>query len=490
VTRWPRHLLRLWWVAALIVIAATVAVATSSSPRPVPLGPLAATRGQLRFVPIDGGPHYFADKSSKSAWMDQHILLGAWEEQPQSLADVRRDAAMGENIYWNLSGGSVDYNIIREGGMHISAPSEDSNTGSETVSWNGDDEPDMNLGPGNGRLRVVASAPNRCVGGPCGYTDVRWFYANDLTNVSGKATLSYTPDGRVVHTGYGKGVLFWEPARQAARFLQYSDILSADSYWLTDNDLQTAAQGGCGLEPTNPSICRGGGGTGLDYTQSHLPANYAFNVTRLDSLQALNGRSKPVVVDVETGCPFTGGDDAGACATPAQTIAAAWHALIAGARGIIWFQHNFSGPCVDFRTFLDGSNRASGMYDCQQTPGVTLHDLVEDISGFDHEVEALNDVLLSPTAENYVHTRADVSVMAKAYAGSCYVFASSGEPATPPVPDQTSVLAVAGGYTGPVRVLDEHRTLHARGGRFTDRFSNANSVHIYEIPDSSLCGTP
>jgi hypothetical protein len=482
--------LRLWWLAALIAIAAIVAFG-SSSPRSVPLGPLAVARDQLRFVPVDGGPHYFASQSPKSAWMDGHILLGAWEEQPQSLADVRSDAAMGDNIYWNLSGGSVDYNIVREGGMHISAPSEDANTGSETVSWNGDDEPDMNLGPGYGSVRVTGAWPNlsaSCVDRACGYTDVAWYRSDDAANVSGDATLPYKPDGRVVHNGYGKGVLFWESSEQAARFLQSSGILSADSYWLTDNDLQTATQGGCGLERQNPSVCRGGGGTGLDYTQSHLPANYAFNVTRLKSLQALNGRSKPIVVDVETGCPFAGRDDAGVCATPAQTIAAAWHALIAGARGIIWFQHNFSGPCVDFRTFLDGWNPESGKYNCQQTPGVTLHDLVEDMSRFNHEVDALNDVLLAPTAENYVQTRADVSVMAKDYGGSCYVFAGSGEPAMPPVPGQAAVFTVAGGYTGPVRVFDERRTLRARDGRFMDRFADANTIHIYEIPDSALCG--
>jgi hypothetical protein len=490
---WPRYLFRLWWLAALIASAALVVIiADSSSPRPRQLGPLAAARAQLRFKPIDGGPHYFADRSPKSAWMDTRILLGAWLEQPESLTDVRRDSAMGDNIYWNLSGGSVEYNVIREGGMHVSAPSADANTGSETVSWNGDDEPDMNLGPGDGPVRITGAWPNlseTCAGAGCGYTDADWYYSDNASNVSGDTSLPYKPDGRVVHTGYGKGVLFWESAQQSAQFLRYSAVLSADSYWLTDNDLQTASQGGCGLKPRDPTACRGGGGTGLDYTQAHLPANYAFNVTRLESLEAHDGGSKPILVDVETGCPFAGGDNAGSCATPPQTIAAAWHALIAGARGIIWFQHNFSGPCIDFRTFLDGSNPASGKYNCQQTPGVTLHDLVEDIGRFNHEVASLNGVLLSPTATNYVHTGADVSVLGKAYRGSCYVLAAAGTPAMPPDPDQTAEFTVAGHYSGLVQVVDEHRGLRAQRGRFEDRFANANTVHIYKVPDSSLCST-
>jgi hypothetical protein len=173
--------------------------------------------------------------------------------------------------------------------------------------------------------------------------------------------------------------------------------------------------------------------------------------------------------------------------TPPQAIAAAWHSLIAGARGIIWFQHNFSGPCQDYRTFTDGSSPSSSMYNCQQTPGVTLHDLVTAISGFDHEVLSLNDVLLSPTAVGYVSTTGDVSTMAKAYGGSCYVFAGSGQPINPPPANQSVTFNLADGYTGPVTVHNESRTLTASGGNFHDTFADANSVHIYRIADASTC---
>jgi hypothetical protein len=485
---------RVWfrvWLAGLLVVAVIVTIASASpSPRVRPPGPVAATREGIRLVPLDGGAHYFANLSPRSAWMDKHILLGAWLEQPQSLRDVQRDAAMGDNIYWNLPGGSVNYDVIREGGMHVSAPSEDAQTGSETVSWEGDDEADMNLGPGWHSWDNKATSSCMPSGSQCGYTDADFYFSDNTKNVTGNTSLPYPIDGRAVIQGYGKGVLFWDPARQAAHFLSYSDILEADSYWLTDDDLQTASQGGCGLMPDNPTVCRGGGGTGLDYTQSHLPANYAYNVTRLRALQALNGHSKPIVAAVETGCPFASGESAGNCATPSETRAAAWHALIAGARGIVWFQHNFSGPCVDFRTLLDGSNNASGEYNCQQTPGVTLHDVVRGISGFNHEVAALNKVLLSPTMLNYVSTGADVSLMAKAYEGVCYVFAGSGSPATPPSPGQLASFKLAGAYTGPIRVYDEGRTVYARRGRFEDRFANANSVHIYEIHDPPLCAAP
>ena len=167
---------------------------------------------------------------------------------------------------------------------------------------------------------------------------------------------------------------------------------------------------------------------------------------------------------------------------PCRVDGRGWHAIIAGARGIIWFQHNFSGPCVDFNTFYDGSNPASPMYYCQQTPGVTLHDVVTNVSAFNHEVASLNSVLLAPFAENYVSTgNADVSAMAKYSHGDFYVFAASGKPATPPPDNQSVTFTVAGRYSGPVTVIGEHRTLQAVNGVFTDVFANEDSVHIYKI---------
>jgi hypothetical protein len=440
---------------------------------------------------IDGGPHYYAHISPGSAWMDQHILLGAWLEQPLTAKEVRYDFAMGNNIYWNLAsnpldtkdcGGSqpcrVNFNVIRAAHMHASAPDVTRRSGAETVAYEGTDEPDMNFGPGssgwdrNGVYNQSACIPS---GSQCGYTVAKFFYTGLPTS---DGSPGYPIGKKPITQGFGKGVLFWETNTQAAKFLTYSDTLSADSYWMTDRDLDVASQGGCALLPNSPTACGDDRGSGLTTAQRALPANYAYNVTRLERLQALNGPSKPITVDVETGCPGSDGN----CITPAASRAAAWHAIIAGARGIIWFQHNFSGPCTDFNTFYDGSNRSSRKYNCQQTPGVTLHDVVKSVSRFNHEVVRLNSVLLSPFAKNYVRTgRADVSVMAKYSDGVFYVFAASGEPARPPANGQIVTFRLAGGYTGPVTVIGERRTLHAVNGVFTDTFANADSVHIYKI---------
>jgi hypothetical protein len=441
---------------------------------------------------IDGGPHYYAHIAPGSAWMDRHIMVGAWLEQPLSATEVGYDAAMGNNIYWNLAGNPLDtkdcggvqpcrvnFNVIRAAGMHASAPDVTSKSGSETVAYEGSDEPDLNFGPGsNGWNHRGIDNQTSCIpyGSKCGYTVANFFYRGRPASYGSPG---YPIDRKPITQGSGKSVLFWETDAQAAKFLTYSDTLSADSYWMTDPDLDLPSQGGCALLPGSVTACgKNGNGAGLTTAQRALPANYAFDVTRLEQIQAVNGPSKPITVDVETGCP--GSNDI--CATPTASRAAAWHAIIAGARGIIWFQHNFGGPCVDFSTFYDGSNPSSPKYDCQQTPDVTLHDVVTNVSAFNHEVASLNSVLLSPSAENYVSTGgADLSAMAKYSDGAFYVFAASGKPATPPADNQSVTFTVAGGHTGAVTVVGENRTLQAVKGVFTDTFADEDSVHIYKI---------
>ena len=110
--------------------------------------------------------------------------------------------------------------------------------------------------------------------------------------------------------------------------MKYSDTLSADSYWMSDPSLAVASQGACALLPRNSAQCDNDLGNGLSVAQRALTANYAYNVTRLEALEAIVGVSKPILVDVETGCPFT--------STPAQCILADRISLCGMARSHRW----------------------------------------------------------------------------------------------------------------------------------------------------------
>ena len=462
-------------VAACLLSAAVTAGCTGTS-----TGTGLAPGVTLR--EIDGGSGYFTHINRNSTWMDEHILLGSWLEQPLNATEVAYDRATGANIYWNLAGFGktcngapcvASYQTIRNGGMHVSAPGVAADSGSESTAFEGTDEADLNFGPG---WAGWDKADNSCVpaGGKCGYTVARWFYIGRPASLGSPG---YPTGDTVIQQGYGKGVLFWETAKQAAEFLKFTNILSADTYWMTDSSLGVASQGGCALFPNNPVSCGNGGSPGLTKAQRQLPANYAYNVTELEKLQAANGTSKPVVVDVETGCPFTADN----CTTPGAMTAAAWHALIAGARGIIWFQHNFGGPCIDFRTIMDGSNPASGKYNCEQTPHVTLHDAVAALTSFNAEVNSMTAILLAPFADGYVSSGGDVSYMAKYSGGSYYIFAASGKPGMPPPAGQKVYFSVPGAAGCRAAVLNENRGIPIANGKFSDVFSNANAVHIYEV---------
>ena len=51
----------------------------------------------------------------------------------------------------------------------------------------------------------------------------------------------------------------------------------------------------------------------------------------------------PVWDFVETGHPFDNNMDGNRSIAPAEIRAAVWHSIIAGARGILYFQHSFGG---------------------------------------------------------------------------------------------------------------------------------------------------
>jgi hypothetical protein len=268
--------------------------------------------------------------------------------------------------------------------------------------------------------------------------------------------------------------------RTVFRLKTQADINAADNYWFTNTNDYGSFWGACQVFWSNPSAapCANGSGPGLTAAQATLAANYEANITILRQIQQINNLgSKPIYGYVETGCPYTNG----LCITPPEFTAAAWHELIAGARGIVWFQHNFSGPCVDFDTFYDGSNSGSSNYSCEITSGETLANLVQAVTSVNAAINSLSSVLLSPTALGYVSATGTINVMAKYSNGGFYIFAGSGQPGTPPSLNQSVKFTLAGLPSGVVTVINENRSINLVNGQFTDTFANANTIHIYQV---------
>ena len=76
-------------------------------------------------------------------------------------------------------------------------------------------------------------------------------------------------------------------------------------------------------------------------------------------LDALDGKRQPIWGFVEEGWPFTQTAAEGARAiTPPEMRAAVWQSIIAGARGIVYFNHSFGGPCLTHHINRDPCYRA------------------------------------------------------------------------------------------------------------------------------------
>jgi hypothetical protein len=140
---------------------------------------------------------------------------------------------------------------------------------------------------------------------------------------------------------------------------------------------------------------------------------------------------------------------------------AVWHSIIAGARGIVFFNHSFGGPCQTFSVLRQGC-------DPEMTPAVT------EVTS---QITELAPVLNALFADGYVTATGPAEVMAKlGRDGAWYVFAGAD---TRRASGSKVTFSVAAGSA--VEVLFENRSLTVRDGEFVDTFTDGNAVHIYRV---------
>jgi hypothetical protein len=459
------------------MVAASAAGIQAATPTPA---------AAVTLTQVDGGPDYYARFSHGLPTSRSYFPIAVFLESVLSQADIDKDKDAGLNLYVTLTANS-DLNLVRANGMRaILQQSEWRNdpaarANPAAVGWELYDEVDMQLGPGAGydaMAGTVASLPN---------------------------------DGRMRWNNYGKGVMFWESDAEAAAFLNnYQHVQEADVYWFTDPFVHSASEGGhlFGLNRD------------LTYEETRRAANYGATVHRLRGLIDPPG-SKPVWNVIEVGWPFTETEGQGARQIePAEIRAAVWQSIIAGARGILYFNHSFGGPNTTQHALRDpayASERA----------------VVESVNA---QITDLAPVLNSPTVSSGWSQRAGTTAMVKwagatkakakkkckskkkkkkkkckkakgkkakakkkckskkkkkckkakgkKAGGHLYVFAGS---AGSPVEGRFSLPCVGNAQAA---VVGENRTIPVRGGSFTDHFADGNAIHIYRINDGPKCGLP
>jgi hypothetical protein len=387
-----------------------------------PAGPVSTT---LTLQEVDGGPAYYGQFANPLPTDPSYFPVGAWLRPAHDSEHFGDYANFSMNLFVGVESPEMaNEAMIRENGMRAIIQSDErtrfNDVGAETAGWLLFDEIDMVEGPGRG-------------------------YSTLETILAG-----LPQDGWLRYNNYGKGVLEWEPDADAARFVNgrhggntFQQVISTDYYWFTDPN------------------ARGNPGYGFG-------SSYGDDVRKIRRLDALDGVRQPVWHFVELGWPWTESAAEGARRIlPEEIRSAVWHSIIAGARGIIYFDHNF-GP---------------------GTPGATiLEEGYEDnriaTSAVNAQIKALAPVLNAPFVTSG-HSATDtmdgtVRYMVK-WANGPYLFAGAdrgGGSATFSIPCVGNTTAVVEG---------ENRSLAVAGGSFTDQFADKNEIHIYRILGGGAC---
>jgi hypothetical protein len=261
-------------------------------------------------------------------------------------------------------------------------------------------------------------------------------------------------DGRLRYNNYGKGVLFWETDSEAQQFVNnFQQATSSDAYWFTDPYF--AGDGSESWPWVN------GGEQTTSMAKIRRAANYGYQIDRMRALDSMDGNRKPIWAFVEVGWPFSETAAQGARAIlPAECRAAVWHSIIAGARGIIYFNHSFGGPNTTHHALRDPAYAA----------------VRAAVKSTNQLVTQLAPVLNAPFADGFVSAGPSVRTMAKFHHNKYYVFAGSKENRA-----SKPTLSLSVVDNGTATVIGENRTIPISNGRFSDSFADGNAIHIYRI---------
>jgi hypothetical protein len=422
-------------IASLLVLTAMSAFAVvklASSPAPQ------TESATVDLQHVDGGASYYARFQESLPDDPSYFPMAAWLRPAKTQSQVDRYKDFGLNVLVGLENPELTQeSLLRANGLKAIVQSNErtrfNDLGSEVAGWLLFDEVDMCCGPPG-------------------------FDGGNGYNMLDGVLAGLPRDGRFRYNNYGKGVLEWESDTDAARFINgrdgpnaYQHVVATDYYWFTDPSARS-----------NPRYRFG--------------ASYGEDVRKVRRLDAMDGVRMPVWHVVELGWPFTEGASAGGRRIlPDEIRSAVWHAIIAGARGINYFDHNF-GPGTPGSIILGqgyAENRA----------------MAKSVNA---QIKALAPVLNSPFVTSG-HSASDtmngdVRYMVKWSGANFYLFAGAdrgGGAATFSLPCVGNAVAVR---LPPSNLPAEGTSIAVTNGTLTDHFADKNAIHIYRIDGGSTCG--
>ena len=202
------------------------------------------------------------------------------------------------------------------------------------------------------------------------------------------------------------------------------------------------------------------------------PWNYGRQVQRLKNLG--NDRL-PVTIAIET-CILPVGVRQ---PLPEELVAAAWQALIHGAVGVIWFDHQFPMSTSDGSSYPQDFQAILNSTDGRKTAVSALMTFVKSLglAAINPEANLLTAKDTSNKTAGPIGTELGVPLDTKTTqaGGYSYLFAQAARPGT-----TTGTFTVPSAASKTLTVLNESRTVTANSsGVFTDTFTGYYTTHVY-----------
>lgn len=408
--------------------SASGTIATPSNSFTVPRGKPASLN--LRRIPWEGGPSYWKKFPNAKNWTDPSFFpIGIWYNGISSDAEVQWDSHHGINFYIGMWEGT-DFSLFERNNVYWVGGKLNSTFKASSPNWPGvfmDDEVDGRYSPARGFAEL---------------SKIKKEYANS---------------GKFLYANFTQMVIGSDLplADQQTYVNDFTDAVSVDMYWYTIPFCDwTPYRGNIYASPVPKSTCR-------------TASSYGKTMKSLTIRDAADGRLQPRWQFVENLDGLSGQQHV-RYVTPGQLRGAAISSIIGEARGLIWFNQSFTGPCQ--ATSVLRQAQVSGPSWC----GYPQVEAMGQVNNFIHKLApVINSQSYRWTFGNGLDT------MLKAYGGNAYIFAmTDGTTGSRTFKLPTNVIRGKS-----IEVLGENRTLRvSSSGTFSDWFPHEYTYHVYRIP--------
>lgn len=370
----------------------------------------------LSAVAADAPPGYTRWKNGPPT-SDDYFPLAVWLQAPHNAAKYK---ALGINLYVGLWTGPDDEQLatLEKAGIQLICHQNDAALKSANartiVGWMHGDEPDNAQELPNGKGYGPPIEPQKIV------ADYEKLRAADPS----RPIFLNLGQGVAWDAWIGRGVRSNKP-EDYPEYVKGGDIVSFDIY------------------PTS-------------HDHKDVAGKLEFVPRGVERLVKWTERAKPVWCCIET----TQISNPGKMPTPQAVRSQVWMALIHGARGIIYFAHQFKPKFIE--------------------AGLLAHpEIVDAVKNINAEVKSLAPVLNAPDVSDAVEIAqpkdaAPVAFLVKRHGGFTYVFAVNMRPAA------TRATFTVKGEVKAVEAINEKRPLELSRNSFSDEFQGY-AVHLYRI---------